>query len=166
MKKLVVDLGKCTGCRMCQMMCSLSNEGEANYEFARIRISKNDGLGLSAPAPCRQCIDAPCHRACPVEAIVIDPNTGAKVINYEDCIVCESCVEACPFGAITVIEKAGETKVVKCNLCNGAPKCVGYCETGAIKFIEAGDFAKEKAYSIGNMLLELTRETKGFAERV
>ena len=85
------------------------------------------------------------------------------MINYEDCIVCEACVEACPFGAITVIEKDGETKVVKCNLCNGTPRCVGYCETGAIKFIEAGDFAKEKAYSIGDMFLELTKETKGIS---
>jgi len=145
-------------------MCALSNEGEANYESARIRISKNDRLGLASPLPCRQCHKAPCLDACPVEAIVVDPKTGAKVINYEDCLVCESCVEACPFGAISVIKKNGEPKVIKCDLCNGDPQCVRHCETGAIKFMAADDLGKEKGHSIGQTLLEVIREAKGISQ--
>ena len=166
MKKLVVDLGKCTGCRTCQIICALSNEGEANYGLARIRISKNDALGLSSPIPCRQCQKAPCLEVCPVDAIVVDIETGAKVINYEDCIVCESCVEACPFGAISAVEKNGESKVIKCDLCGGDPQCVKHCETGAIQFMAVDDFGKEKAYSIGHTVLEVIKEAKGITQGV
>jgi len=166
MKKLVVDLGKCTGCRSCQIMCALSNESEANYELSRIRISKNDKLGLGLPIPCRQCQKAPCLAVCPVEAIAVDFKTGAKVINYADCIVCESCVEACPFGAILVVKKNGEPKVIKCDLCGGDPLCVKHCETGAIKFMESEDLGKEKAYSLGQTLIEVIKEAKGIRQGV
>ena len=147
-------------------MCALSHEKEANYELSRIRIAKNDELGLSSPLPCRQCQKAPCMEVCPVEAIVVDAKTGAKVINYEDCVVCESCLEACPFGSISGVEKNGERKVIKCDLCGGDPLCVKHCETGAIKFMESEDLGKEKAYSMGDTLLTVIKEAKGIIQGV
>ena len=164
MKKLVVDLGKCTGCKSCQIICALTNESEANYDFARINISKDDILGFSAPIPCAQCLDAPCVEACPVEAIVLDPKTGAKVIDAEACILCEACLTACPYGAIRIIEKGGETKIIKCDLCKGDPECVKQCEPGAILFKEAAELAEERTDALGDKLIEVIKINKGFAK--
>lgn len=51
-----------------------------------------------------KCIgDHACVRACPEEAIEITPD-GLK-INREKCVVCGSCEDACPTGAITVMGK-------------------------------------------------------------
>lgn len=163
MKRIVVDLGKCTGCKSCQIICALTKESEANYDFARIKVLKDDSMGLSVPIPCAQCLDAPCVEACPVEAIVLDPETGAKVIDDGECILCEACVAACPFGAISVIAKGGQTKVIKCDLCRGEPECVKHCESGAIQFREASEIAEERTHGLGEKLLEVIRVNKGFA---
>jgi Fe-S-cluster-containing hydrogenase component 2 len=165
MKKIIVELGKCTGCKSCQIICALKNESEPNYDFARIKVSKDDSMGLSVPIPCTQCLDAPCVEACPVEAIVLDPKTGAKVIDDEECILCEACVAACPFGAISVIVKGGQTKVIKCDLCRGEPECVKHCEPGAILFKEASELAEAKTDALGDKLIEVIKINKGFSER-
>jgi Fe-S-cluster-containing hydrogenase component 2 len=166
MKKLVVDLGKCTGCKSCQIICALTHESEANYNLARINISKDDSMGLSAPVPCAQCLDAPCVEACPVEAIVLDTKTGAKIIVDEECIMCEACVGACPFGAISLIEKGGQTKVIKCDLCHGDPECVKHCEPGAIRYREAADMAEERSDALGDKLIEVIKLNMGLAEEI
>ena len=163
MKKIVTNLGKCTGCKSCQIICALTHEGESNYDFARINISKDDSMGLSAPIPCAQCLDAPCVEACPVEAIVLNPETGAKVIVDDECILCEVCVTACPFGAISVIEKEGQTKVIKCDLCHGDPECVKHCEPDAIQFREASEMAEERTGALGDKLIELIKLNKGIS---
>ena len=154
MKKIVVDPGQCTGCKSCQIICALTHEGTLNYDFARIKVFKDDRLGLSAPIPCSHCLNAPCVESCPVEAIVVDQKTGAKIIDEKECILCESCVTACPFGAISVIEKDGETRVIKCDLCHGDPECVKQCESGAIQFKEASEIAEERTAALGDRLIE------------
>ena len=94
----------------------------------------------------------------------MDPNTGAKVIDHEECILCEACVTACPYGAIRIIERSGETKIIKCDLCKGDPECVKQCESGAILFKEAGELAEEKTHALGDKLIEVIKMNKGLAE--
>ena len=43
----------------------------------------------------------PCRRACPVDAITMDPETGICQIDEKKCIQCGACVRSCPFGAIS-----------------------------------------------------------------
>ena len=38
LKALVIDGGKCTGCKQCEMACSYENEGEFNVSKSRIRV--------------------------------------------------------------------------------------------------------------------------------
>lgn len=166
MKKIVVDLGRCTGCKSCQIICALANEKEPNHDLARIRISKDDRMGLSVPIPCAQCLDAPCVEACPVEAIVPDPRTGAKLIDDGACILCEACITACPYGVISIIESGGETKIVKCDLCKGDPECVKHCEPGAILFKEASELAEQKTDDVGDRLIEVIKLNKGFTQEM
>jgi Fe-S-cluster-containing hydrogenase component 2 len=67
---------------------------------------------------------------CPVSAITRDKDTNAVIINEEKCIGCRECITACPFHIILVDPKT--KKVVKCDLCKGAPRCAKVCPKAAI----------------------------------
>jgi Fe-S-cluster-containing hydrogenase component 2 len=73
--------------------------------------------------------------ACPVNAIGVDPATGAKVVLAETCVGCHLCTIACPFG--TVFTLPATDKAAKCNLCGGQPACAASCPTGAIEWKDA-----------------------------
>jgi Fe-S-cluster-containing hydrogenase component 2 len=62
---------------------------------------------------------------CPEEALTKSAETGAISVDEELCIRCESCVSACPFGAITI---APDESIIVCDLCGGDPTCVKYCK--------------------------------------
>ena len=75
--------------------------------------------------------------ACPVEAIQLNPETRAKVLDQNRCVACKVCTIACPYG--TVVYQPASSKVVKCDLCDGdedGPACVTACPTSAIAFQE------------------------------
>jgi Fe-S-cluster-containing hydrogenase component 2 len=84
---------------------------------------------------CQQCDDPACMNICPTDAIYLDAETGAKVINYDKCIGCKMCMIACPFGAVSVDPVT--KKVVKCDLCVGEPACAKFCPTGSIEYVTA-----------------------------
>ena len=73
-------------------------------------------------------------QACPVNAIDVDSETGAKIVLDEVCVGCKLCVIACPFGTI-FFDKADEV-AAKCDLCAGDPACAKACPTAAIEFRE------------------------------
>lgn len=139
----------CTGCRMCELMCSLEKTGTINPYRARIRVQRSNENGACKPVICRHCKTPLCQEACPVPgAMCRDENTRAVVLNEEKCIGCRACVEACPFKAIQV---GPEGEVLKCDLCGGDPVCVKYCprrpaqqfpglpypETSALEYVES-----------------------------
>ena len=78
--------------------------------------------------------------ACPVNAIAVDPATGAKVVMEELCIGCHLCTIACPFGTVYTLPKTD--KASKCNLCGGNPACVVACPTDAIVFVDEDESGK------------------------
>ena len=69
---LAIDHEKCTGCRRCELVCSVFHEGVSNPSKARIKVEKWEWEGLYIPMTCRQCVDAPCMNVCPVKAIERD----------------------------------------------------------------------------------------------
>lgn len=115
----------CTGCRICELVCSLQKTGIVNPYLARIRVLRSSKDGMSKPIICRHCKVPLCQQACPVpQAMSLDAATGAVVVNTDKCTRCLACVEACPFKAMWV-GPGGE--VLKCDLCGGEPVCVKYC---------------------------------------
>ena len=117
----------CTGCRICELMCSLGKTGELNPYRARLKIVTRDELGFFTPVICRHCVKPTCITACPVpEAMVRDKQTGTVFVREEKCIGCRACVDACPFGAIQLDP---EGNPLKCDLCGGDPLCVRHCPT-------------------------------------
>ena len=71
---------------------------------------------------------------CPVEAITINPTTGAKEVSADVCVGCKVCSIACPYGVINYDADSGV--VTKCDLCGGEPMCVEACPTPALAFVD------------------------------
>ena len=136
-KLLYVDYEKCTGCRLCELVCAVSHDGISNPARSRIRVMKWEAEGLYIPMTCQQCQDAPCLSVCPVKAISQEEETGRVTVDYNACIGCRSCVSVCPFGAMSF--NAIDRRVLKCDLCEGDPQCVRFCEVKAVDFIEVDD---------------------------
>jgi Fe-S-cluster-containing hydrogenase component 2 len=134
-KALKIVPERCTGCMQCELACSWVQTGSFQPSRSVIRVNIFDEEASYAPYTCFQCDEAWCMTACPVNAISIDPATGAKVVLDRVCVGCHLCTIACPFG--TVFTLPGTDKASKCNLCGGDPACVCACPTSAIEWAEA-----------------------------
>ena len=119
----------CTGCRECEVVCSLFHFGECNPERSAIRVDRLeiDGLAESIPVVCQQCDDAPCVDACPMDALSRNDETQVVRLDQESCDGCEECIEACPIGSLK-IDPVNQV-VIHCDLCGGQPHCVGLCHS-------------------------------------
>ncbi len=136
-KMLYIDYEKCTGCRLCELVCAVSHDGISNPARSRIRVMKWEAEGLYIPMTCQQCQDAPCLNVCPVKAISQDEEMGRVTVDYDVCIGCRACVSVCPFGAMKF--NTIDRRILKCDVCDGDPQCVRFCEVNAVEFIEADE---------------------------
>jgi anaerobic carbon-monoxide dehydrogenase iron sulfur subunit len=136
---IALDYEKCTGCRTCEMGCTLKNYGATYPEKSRIRIVKiyEESGVIPIPVVCMKCANAPCKAVCPMGAISDDPQTGARLVDEKKCIGCSACVYACPFGAISVDRVLKRSFV--CNQCEGDPTCVKLCPREALRYLEADE---------------------------
>jgi protein NrfC len=155
---LVVDEKKCQGCLTCMLMCSLVHEGVESLPMSRIQVLHDpfakwpDDLSIEQ---CRQCRDAPCAAACPVDALQADvEHGGVKTVDTDKCNGCGQCAEACCVSPCMLMESEkinsegkDKTKKVKCDLCINTPfwkekggitgkhACIEICPVGAIAFV-------------------------------
>lgn len=121
----------CTGCRFCEIICSLSHERVVSLEKARLRVVRKD-IATDIPFVCAQCQNEEnkcCAEVCPEDAIFFDGK--ALVVDEVRCTGCGLCERACAYGVIRV---SGVAR--KCDLCGGDPLCVKFCPFGAIKYEE------------------------------
>ena len=132
-KLFMIDPERCTGCRLCEMVCAVKHTGSSNPKRSRIRVVKWEDKGVYLPNNCRQCRKAPCMDACPEEALRRDTTLDAVIVDQDACIGCYACVDACPFGAMG-FDDAGVA--FKCDLCGGDPQCVRFCDIKAVDYIE------------------------------
>ena len=156
-KMLTVDHSKCTGCRLCEVVCSAKKNGSVNPNRARIAVIKWEQACVDMPMICQQCESAPCVMVCPVKALTTDEKLARVVVNYDLCIGCRFCVAACPFGAMSM--DSTTRRVVKCDLCDGEPTCVKFCETKALQYEEAGTASAKKMRATAKKVLESMRAT-------
>jgi carbon-monoxide dehydrogenase iron sulfur subunit len=158
MLRIVLDPAKCDGCRVCEGVCSLVNEGEANPEKSRIKVIRTieNELVRSIPVFCQQCEEAYCEAVCPAHAISRNVS-GVLCVDEGKCVGCKLCEIACPVGAISVNPQ--KHVAIKCDLCEaiGEPQCVKYCYTQALQLIPAEIVGKAKARAKAEKFLEMQR---------
>ncbi len=151
-KVLATDYEKCTGCRLCELVCSVRHEGVSNPARSRIRIVKWEWEGIYIPVTCHQCEDAPCITMCTTNARVQDEELGRTIVDYDRCIGCKTCMVVCPFGAIGFDPVS--KKVLTCDLCDGDPQCVRFCTTGTVKYVEPDEISQERQLGFARKLYE------------
>ncbi|MGH2585759.1 MAG: 4Fe-4S dicluster domain-containing protein [Dehalococcoidia bacterium] len=107
---IMPDPSLCIGCLTCEVACSDVHREAGLSDVPRIRIYNRDSVtvepaivrafgerGRFFQAVCVQCPDAPCLPVCPVDALRVEPDTGARVIDPKTCIACGKCEQACIF---------------------------------------------------------------------
>jgi Fe-S-cluster-containing hydrogenase component 2 len=128
-----VDMEKCTGCRRCETACAFFHTGKVSNRLARIKVMHQYGTGIDGPVVCVQCEERFCM-CCPVDALSIGP-LGQVVHSPTICILCGSCENLCPIGAIELFDEF----VYVCDLCGGRPQCVEACTEGALTYDPDGE---------------------------
>ena len=141
----------CIGCRTCLIGCVVAHGDKHIFEIDPDSYTFNPKLHMvktatiSVPVQCKHCETPACMAVCPEKVISVRDN--AVVIDTKGCIGCKNCMDACPFGAIDMVEVAGEyqadgaVRIVanKCDLCigvEGGPACVRVCPTAALSLVK------------------------------
>ncbi len=127
-----VDTPACTGCHLCEIVCSLYHENLINPDKARIRIADKWDESLFVPHICQLCDSPDCVEACGMSALSQDSD-GIIRVDMELCSGCEACVSACPHEAIRWSNEFGRLYV--CDRCDGDPMCVKFCSVKALELI-------------------------------
>ena len=137
---IVTDLNRCVGCMGCTVACKVANGVSiGSYWEKLLRIGPtrkanyvhtNDVEMYYLPIHCQHCVNPPCVSVCPTGASQ-KMDDGTVQIDKEQCIGCQACMGACPYGVRYLNEDEGV--VEKCTLCEqllsqgGMPQCVEQC---------------------------------------
>jgi carbon-monoxide dehydrogenase iron sulfur subunit len=117
--RIKVNKDRCSGCRLCETMCSLFHMGVVNTEKSAIRVERDDlDTSRNSPFVCRQCKNMAC-----LEGEKVVPETETKKFLWA-----ARRSGKCPFYALNVFGG----KAYHCDLCGGNPQCVKVCTTGAL----------------------------------
>ncbi len=117
--RIKVDRKKCSGCHLCEMVCSLFHLGVMNTERSAIRIEKDDlESSVHRPLVCRQCREMTCLEG---EEVIGKSEQGKFLWD-------PGRADRCPFHAVTVFQG----NAYHCDLCGGSPRCVKVCTPGAL----------------------------------
>lgn len=159
-KSFVVDVDKCTGCKLCVVACKDEHVDSAYEPWTKPQPEGGhfwaDVIALERgavprvrmsflPLFCQHCADAPCIRDCPEDAIEARPD-GLVWIDPQACSGCGKCVESCPYDVIYMNADIGIAQ--KCTGCahrvdeNKTPRCADACPHDAIVFGNADELAE------------------------
>lgn len=140
----------CTGCRLCELVCSKCFSDGISPAKSAIRVEEE------IVRVCRQCSEPECKKVCKFKAIDVE-------INRQKCTGCGLCISACPHDSIFQPEK--KTIPYKCDLCGGQPECVSFCHNGALSLARKGRSAAffrrlKSRYRLFKKEINLTLKTR------
>jgi carbon-monoxide dehydrogenase iron sulfur subunit len=172
---LLVDIGRCLGCRSCELACAVEHSvarqlvaAIAEHPRPASCVAVEGAEGLSIPLQCRHCEDAPCVSVCPTGAMEkLGPNQPV-VSNKARCIGCRLCIVACPLGAIRL--RSDGKAALKCDLCierlraGRQPACVEACMTGALRLASHDEVIVARRRSAAAAVAEAFKSAKAAAK--
>jgi carbon-monoxide dehydrogenase iron sulfur subunit len=158
-KKITCNIERCLGCHTCELACAIAHSAaglevgsaavdpvvaasaDAVVAIAaagerpgyRIHVEHHGPRAISLS--CQHCEEAACVLACPTGAVVVWRRQPVLVDDAK-CIGCSMCVQACPFGVMSM--RPGGKVAFKCDLCVARlakslqPACVSSCPTRAL----------------------------------
>jgi anaerobic carbon-monoxide dehydrogenase iron sulfur subunit len=183
LKMVLVEYGKCTGCKTCEAACSSHNKpvtingeslpGLGNPYYSNIQV-ESFNPDVDIPNVCAMCADTPCINACPVDP---DLKTGRRALYRDEstqtirndssrCTGCGSCAEACGTkrtGVITLNPQTGKPERI-CTLCDGDPQCVKHCPFDALMYVEVRSDGKFYGFAPEKIAAELANSWYGTAD--
>ncbi len=159
---MVMDLRRCVGCQACVIACKSENNVPLSVfrtvvdvtETGRMEEDPN-GIVITddgnytpnvrkdmLPRICNHCDAPPCVEVCPVKA-TFKRQDGIVLIDYNICIGCGTCVQACPYDMrfFNPVQRTAD----KCTLCvhridrGLEPACVTSCVGRARVFGDLND---------------------------
>ncbi|MDH5495123.1 MAG: 4Fe-4S dicluster domain-containing protein [Candidatus Bathyarchaeota archaeon] len=145
MKRIIADVGRCSGCRLCEMVCSFSKEDAFAPSTSMITVIKEDKFGLDLPIVCWHCNPCNVIENCPQEALERNKE-GRIFVKEEKCVGCKECLEACVIGAIKLHPEKNIPQI--CDQCGGRPLCVQKCPTKALRYIETEEQEPRLPYQV------------------
>lgn len=117
--KIEVEKEKCTGCHLCETVCSLFHLKVINPSKSAIRILKDDlNTSIHTPMVCRQCKKMKC----------LNHEEADEALEKMKFIWPRQRAKTCPFGGLTFFEDLA----FHCDLCRGDPQCISVCTNGAV----------------------------------
>ena len=134
-RKIHAHATLCRECQACTLACSLYHEGECSPSLARLQVIKDMARYEFQILICRHCESPDCLAACPSDAIVLN-DQGVAVLLDDACDRCGACASACPYGVLFYHE--ARDRYLKCDLCvgrEGGPVCVAICPVGALTLV-------------------------------
>ncbi len=135
----IIDISRCTGCYACAVACRDRADLAGDVIWLRVPLEERGAYPAISfnyrPTHCWHCDDPACLPVCPVEAVTRN-ELDLVQIDTEVCIGCGACIEACPFGAVTLVAEVAS----KCDGCADElaaglrPTCVRACPMRALEY--------------------------------
>lgn len=163
-KTIIIDVSRCVGCHSCAIACAVEHSAtktlvsaiaETPRQKPRVHLEYMDGR--TVPMRCQHCDDAPCITVCPSGALQRAGEGEPVTTDPERCIGCMMCIQACPFGMITL--STDSKSILKCDLCverlqqGQEPACVNACPTKALTFGAVDESSRTKRRKTAEKLL-------------
>lgn len=147
-KVLKVDLDKCVGCKMCEVVCAafhaMPKYSSSTPAVSRIRVHRDELKGVFIPVKGSFYAKA----ECPGRVLYLQDNTPMSAYRPEGWVVCSFCGASCPSRDLF---KEPETGLpLKCDMCESdppleEPMCVKWCFVDALTYEEFEQELEEEA---------------------
>ena len=120
-KAFLLDIARCIGCQACVVACKTGNELPEGKQYIHITEKTTgtfpDMVSWIDNHRCYHCTNAACVGVCPTGALY--KHEGMTRFDYDKCIGCGYCRDACPYGVPVVVNHHS----FKCDGCAGGDGC-------------------------------------------
>ncbi len=192
---MAIDLKNCIACHACSVACKMNNNLPVDLWYNRVITVGGEYMDTATgtypndlhrdyyPVTCQHCSNPSCVEVCPTGASYVDDN-GCVQVDKEQCIGCESCINACPYDVRTLLAEEPSyvldfamgdwdapvhkaATVEKCTFCSRrtargeVPACMDLCLGRARFWGDIDDPESEISKLIATREYELLKEEEG-----